>query len=320
MYRNICYTVNNPTEEDTEQIRTLVESGVATYNVAANEIADSGTPHIQGYCELQKRMRHQAVQASLPHGTHFEPRRGSTDQAIRYCLKGDQPHHEWETEHEFGLNYGVDVDIIVNDGEVRRPGKRNDLEAAVEMIKTGHKLKRVAEDNPQVYVKYQKGLHALRSILAEPRPSDRPKTVIVRYGITGTGKTKEAKAEGEHYLWGPEMKHWWNGYDRDPYVIMEEFRGQLPFGYMLRLLDRYEMQVETKGGSEQFVADTICITSPVHPSKWFPNLANAEDRIDQLKRRITQILYYTELGTPPEDVTHQEWEKSTPIFGQFSDP
>eukprot|EP00959_Pyramimonas_sp_CCMP1952_P383736 8041931-Pyramimonas_sp.AAC.2 len=42
--------------------------------------------------------------------------------------------------------------------------------------------------------------------------------------------------------------------DQHELVIKEEFRGQLPFSMLMRLLDRYDCRVEFKGGSAQFIA------------------------------------------------------------------
>jgi len=58
---------------------------------------------------------------------------------------------------------------------------------------------------------------------------------------------------------------------------------------LLRLLDRYDCRVETKGATIQFVPTKIVITSPVHPRSWYSIFEHQEDKIDQLLRRITSI-------------------------------
>lgn len=59
---------------------------------------------------------------------------------------------------------------------------------------------------------------------------------------------------------------WWDGYDKQEFVILDDFRGsQMQFNELLRLLDRYQHRVEFKGGSRQFDSPNIIITSINHP-------------------------------------------------------
>lgn len=41
---------------------------------------------------------------------------------------------------------------------------------------------------------------------------------------------------------------WWDGYEREEVVVIDEFRGQYPLSDMLQLLDPYKLQVECNGG------------------------------------------------------------------------
>lgn len=78
---------------------------------------------------------------------------------------------------------------------------------------------------------------------------------------------------------------------------MEEFRGQLPLGFMLSLTDRYDCKVQYKGGMVDFAATRIAITSPVHPSQWYRQETLAEgDKLEQLLRRVTKFIDVDALG------------------------
>uniref|UniRef100_UPI0040488E22 hypothetical protein n=1 Tax=Shewanella sp. TaxID=50422 RepID=UPI0040488E22 len=57
------------------------------------------------------------------------------------------------------------------------------------------------------------------------------------------------------------------------------------FHVLLRLLDRYPYQVETKGGSRQLLAETMIITCPFMPEEMY----NGREDIKQLLRRIDEI-------------------------------
>jgi len=68
------------------------------------------------------------------------------------------------------------------------------------------------------------------------------------------------------------------------HVIIDEFRGGIDIGHMLRWLDRYPVIVEVKGSSTVLKAETIWITSNIHPKDWYPDLD--EETKSALMRRL----------------------------------
>lgn len=66
-------------------------------------------------------------------------------------------------------------------------------------------------------------------------------------------------------------------------MIIDDFYGWIKYSTLLRLLDRYPMRVEYKGGQANFLAKTIIFTSNRHPSEWYKMDNSA------LMRRITEI-------------------------------
>lgn len=78
-----CYTLNNPTEDEIEIIKRIPDIKV---HVAAHEVGDSGTPHIQGYIRFEKPQRMTRIKRFLPRA-HVEIREGTETQAYNYCLK-----------------------------------------------------------------------------------------------------------------------------------------------------------------------------------------------------------------------------------------
>lgn len=81
-----CFTINNPTDEETEGLQQLVPSGKATYLIYGKETGASGTYHLQGYIELPKRLRPNGLKLLLPRA-HIEVRKGNSLQASEYCRK-----------------------------------------------------------------------------------------------------------------------------------------------------------------------------------------------------------------------------------------
>lgn len=132
------FTANNYTELDVSLLAGLYEAGKFTYLVYGKEVGANGTRHLQGYFELPQRYRFAQVKAMLP-SYHLETRRGTAQEASEYCQKdGD----------------------FVQYGTISRSeqGRRRDLERVASMVKEGLTIKEIAEEEPQAYIKYYKGI------------------------------------------------------------------------------------------------------------------------------------------------------------------
>lgn len=112
--------------------------------------------------------------------------------------------------------------------------------------------------------------------------------VVVYWGFTGVGKSRRAWDEAglEAYPKDPRTK-FWDGYRDQKYVVMDEFRGAIDIGHILRWFDRYPTIVEVKGSSTVLKAERFWITSNLHPRMWYPGLDDAT--LDALLRRIEII-------------------------------
>jgi len=299
-YRNIVWTWNNP--DDVHRIVTKLQAwkGV-TYCSIGEEVGAEGTSHLQGYTEFTNQKLSDTIQKMLENN-HFEARykRATAAQAASYTKKGMQPKEEWEAHKEDGPNYGLQA-IVYEWGQITTQGERNDLTPACQMIKEGASLKDVAMEHPECFVKYHKGLQALKAILIEPR--DEVPEIKVYYGGTGSFKSWSArewlgyaKSENPPYIWNPQCKHWFDGYQGEKKAIFEEFRGQIPFGFLLILTDRYDCKCEYKGGITEFAATKIAFTSPIHPREWYKlEDLHGNEKLDQLLRRITTIVNMDEM-------------------------
>lgn len=81
-----CFTINNFVADDEAFLRDLFGTGQVHYLVFGREIADTGTPHLQGYIEFNTRRSFNQVR-QLFRRAHLEPRNGSAFQAAEYCRK-----------------------------------------------------------------------------------------------------------------------------------------------------------------------------------------------------------------------------------------
>lgn len=117
------------------------------------------------------------------------------------------------------------------------------------------------------------------------------------YGDTGAGKTKrcweEAKAKYGGDIWvSHTTDQWFDGYNGQKGVILDDIRSATwRFAELLRLTDRYPIDVPIKGGFRKWVPETIWITAPVEPRELYRNYQTGEpyDGIEQLERRITTL-------------------------------
>lgn len=117
------------------------------------------------------------------------------------------------------------------------------------------------------------------------QPAAQVRHCEVFWGRSGTGKTRRAwdEAGPQGYSKDPSTK-WFDGYDCQECVVIDEFRGQIGIAHLLRWLDRYPVRVETKGGSRALMASKFFITSNLSPEQWYPDI-DAET-LAALRRRI----------------------------------
>lgn len=255
--KNFVFTINNPAEDCLEELKDKCQ-----YLIWGEEVGMNGTPHFQGFAQLHKLTRFNTIKKMIPKA-HIESMRGTAEQAAEYCKK-EGKFHEY--------------------GELRRMGERSDIARCADMVLSMKRIREVAITEPTTYIKYHKGIEKLQKILIEPR-NEKPE-VKVFWGPTGVGKTKKAMDWlPDAYVWLPQNGQWFDGYEGQEEVILDEFRGQLPFGMILSLLDRYSCKVQFKGGMCEFRGLKIAITSPKPPLKWY-DLEDDHDKSEQLLRRI----------------------------------
>ena len=296
-------TINNPDEKNYADLRALCAG--ARHAVCANERGAEGTPHIQAYVALTRNNKKRLAgwRKALP-GAHLEICTEAERYGSDYCKKGDQPHQEWKDLKTEGPTYGLNKDVWLEVGICDHRGLDSSLAVVARAIADRDtSVHEVAMEFPETFVRYHRGLYALEAECVEPRSDETAKEVIVWVGPTGCGKSRIARQRTENaYVWGPEQEKWFSSYRYQKHVILDEFRGsgQMPFAMLYRLLDRYGMRVQVKGGEREFVADVIHITTPLHPSDWYDESEmKVGDSIDQLYRRITKINIF--------DVVNEVW-------------
>ncbi|AWO14232.1 replication-associated protein, partial [Porcine circovirus 3] len=273
-----CFTINNWTPTEWESI---VECGgsIARYLIIGKEVGKSGTPHLQGYVNFKNKRRLSSVKRIPGFGrAHLEPARGSHKEASEYCKKeGD----------------------YLEIGEDSSSGTRSDLQAAARILtETSGNLTEVAEKMPAVFIRYGRGLRDFCGVMGLGKPRDFKTEVYVFIGPPGCGKTREACADAAArglQLYFKPRGPWWDGYNGEGAVILDDFYGWVPFDELLRIGDRYPLRVPVKGGFVNFVAKVLYITSNVVPEEWYSS-ENIRGKLEALFRRFTKVVCWGEGG------------------------
>lgn len=273
------FTINNYSSAEEDLVKALAQN--CKYAICGREVGESGTPHLQGFLNLKKKMRFNAVKNALGGRCHLEPARGDDCQNRDYCSKGG--------------------DILCEEGEPVKERQRTDLTTAVKLLTETRDLTHVASACPEVFVKFHRGLKELLLYHPDMMQQRAWKTKVTVYcGSPGVGKSRLVYEMAPKAYWKPRGR-WWDGYNFHEDVVLDDFYGWLPFDDLLRLCDRYPLRVETKGGTMSMLAKHIWITSNRLPHEWYgEDIPNK----DALYRRIDELFLWTgtEFAPPPHHV------------------
>lgn len=271
--RNWVFTWNNYKPEDVIYAKTVP----CRYITWGEEIGEQGTRHLQGYVEFES-VKSLKTLRELFKNNHCEIRKGTQEQAITYC-------------HKEGVG-------IVEVGTRAKQGSRNDLDA----------IRQMAADEGMSSVARVGNLQQIKvaeKFLTYCEPGRTWQTEVYwLWGGSGLGKTTLAWDLAEEFgdrvysKSGPSK--FWEGYDSQPTVILDEFRDSFwPLHEMLSILTGRNYRVECKGSSRQLLAKRIIITTVHPPNRHY--LGTGEDQF-QLLRRLTWIYHLTKSDTEIPDV------------------
>jgi len=257
--KNWCYTLNNPTDAQVNQLKAFTVSR----HRSCLEIADSGTKHLQGHIVWKRSYRLTQLKKLIPEA-HWE--KTKTVDAENYCTKGE---------------------IIIDVQPAQ--GKRTDVSKVVERVKNGDSLQSIASENPNDFIRLHKGITALKVAL-QPRITTFVKShVEVLYGKPGTGKTRKVYENDSVYSVMKPQKNgniWFDNYDGQDVLLIDDFEGWIEYTFLLHLLDGYPLQLPIKGGTLHRNWTKVYITSNKSIWEWY------EHSIDALVRRIDKVFRY----------------------------
>ena len=256
-------------------------------------ISAEGLHHVHMVLEDVIAMRFTAIKKSYALGMHFEPTKGSKEQAEKYILKKGKFEEKGEQ-------------ILYSDrhGEIKGcQGNRRDLDIIEELIKDGKTPNEIMSMTIQ-YRRYEK---LIKDCYYQKRSKETPflrnVNVIWHVGQSGSGKSFCAQQLIEDY--GEDNVYFVSDYDNgfmDKYngeriLFLDEYRGQFKYSTLLVMLQGYKTQVHARYSNAVALWDEVHITSVIPPDLIYERLLSHEgnrhlDTYEQLKRRINTIIYH----------------------------
>lgn len=281
-----CYTINDvPQLEDGPSVFSEDRNGPlnlsdiphAKWHIYATEIGEGGHLHIQGYMCFSRPVRLGHLRLHAP-DVHWEPRRGSHEQARDYCKKDPLG------------------DVTEEGVEPKGQGMRTDLETATEEIMQHRDLTKLAMQHPTWYVKFNRGFEALLN-QTEPAYVRQPLQVFYFWGPAGTGKTWYVMNHAQNvHLLSDQRANWWDGYRGEKTILIDDLeKNAIHITKILQLLQHYPLQVPKKGGFLHARWETVWITSNYPPEEHYSDLPL--ERHNAWMRRLSRI-FNTTLNKP----------------------
>lgn len=277
--RNWCFTLFDYDDNKIEHLKRM-----DAVNVVFQEEVCPKTKkkHLQGHIIWKNAKSMTACKKAMnSNSAHVEVMKGTPKQSLMYC-----------TKDETRIEGGVRVEV----GEIPcGKGTRSDLLELMNKIKEGSiRYDNIPDEYPQLFVQYRNGLREACDIYQGTK-RDFKSHVSVLYGLSGTGKSRDAFENDDVYVLRCNKNNvWFDGYNYNKTLVIDDFYGWIPFNMMLNLLDRYAMKVDVKGGAMEFNSKNIIITSNKSPLDWYPNLST-EHKI-ALLRRLDKVMYYNRSG------------------------
>lgn len=314
--RSFVFTINNYTDDVVETLGKYGEK-YCKYLVVGYEVGEQGTPHIQGYVEHKNGVSFSAFnkRLGLKKGSPYArcaPRKGTPKEAAGYCKKGSS-----EVDKNYDQFYD-NADISWDGfeyGTISNQGQRVDIQNTVDEIMDGDVTPDDICINDAIhYHQYGRTFEKAHNIMKRKQFRTWMTEGVYYHGPTGVGKSHEVFKDFDpktHYVWN--IKEKLQTYKGQEIIIINDFRGEIDYAYMLNLIDKWPMYIPYKG-EEPFplLAKEVRITSSLPPEKVYKN-RNEEDKLDQLLRRVKVIELKErrapEGGTDSDD----EWEYEHPL-------
>lgn len=269
--RSLFITINNYTKEEENRFKEI-DCVYSIYQIEEGEACH--TPHLHGFIYFKNARTWKSIKKLFPRARIEVPK--NINHVIKYCGKEK-----------------TRIRGPYEKGTKPSQGTRTDLEDLRDQIMKGEiTVKDIILDMPGVYHQYGRTLNEIQTCFYNKNIRTEMTQGFWLWGETGVGKSHTARKIAEDatiYDHPTNDKTWWDGYKQEEVVIIDDFRGEIAYNEILKLVDCWPHKVSRRNiGPINFTSSCVIITSSLPPEDIFRK-RNAEDSIEQLLRRFEVI-------------------------------
>ncbi len=180
------------------------------------------------------------------------------------------------------------------------PGSQGSKLTIVAATIKKHGIKRAVKESPQTYITNGRGMRDLDRFYKRAKLENRITRQInvwVVYGQSGSGKSHFAEHfdPGNTYAF-PDLNRRErlniDNYNGERTIVIEDYDGAITFRTLLRILDIYNVELNTKGDFAPADWNNVIITANSHPTTWYNNDVDSwgGDNVSPLQRRIHYLI------------------------------
>lgn len=239
--RNWCFT--DFTKSDYAAVFNDDRNKIRYVGWGVEECPDTFRIHHQGWVQFSIAVSRLGAKKrlNLPR-THFEECKGTPSQNDEYCKKTGEHHF-----HSLG--------------QWVCQGMRTDLEALQTLIKEGKTVDEISDIQLGSFLKFRQGIIALRTTYLKAASKPFRHVIVHLYaGRTGAGKSRYLYSKADFTIKGHQLA-WWDKYDGEQILGIDEYSNDLKITQLLSLLDGYQMRLPIKGGFTYANWTTVFLTT-----------------------------------------------------------
>lgn len=253
-------TDNNPDENRAARWQNFAEEFCEYFAGQEEQGAENGRRHYQIAFGFKTKRRAKFIKDQLEaEDLHIEVSR-DPNKAWEYCRKGD-------SRIDGGWSYQK------GEGPIGQ-GNRTDLDH-LRVAAEGGGIKECFRVDFKSTVRYWRGIERYIDSALDGLKRDFKTEVYVFYGRPGLGKSSLCHAIERSHGGALHVKlvssKWWDHYEPLVHtgVLIDDFKGTLPYSQLLAIMDRGECYIEVKGKVVPFLAKRLYITSNCLPEDWY---------------------------------------------------
>lgn len=252
----------------------------------------TGKIHYQGYIQFNNTVRFSAVKKFLKAPWCW----------IQLAKKSPENNYAYVTKKNSRVE-GAEPYIL---GEFRlnkNKGKRNDLLNVMDDIKSGKDIVQIALNNPVSFLRYTNNIRQVHSLITSQSAQSEYRDIMVEVliGPPGVGKSHYAREKyGRTNVYSLSFDSssstiWWDNYKGQSVILLDDFYGSgMQWSQLLKVLDKYPLQLQVKGSSTWAMYTKVIITSNRDWYTWYPMQLKGpqwKNQIGALYRRFSRILH-----------------------------